>query len=417
MASELFFSVKTIGLSKQRGRKPSTIAMAARHNMRASQSERGAREHINPALSHLNEHIHGPDTPEAVAALAQTLMAGAGVAVDKLRKDYTQAIELLFSLPADTTIDTGLYFGACVDWVRARFGSVNILSADTHRDEPMPHCHALLLPLVGGRMAGAALVARAELAAMRDDFHSKVGKLYGLKKAARMDGATRGALVSAVLQRLNTTGDPMMRSAAWMAIRKAIERDPEPFAQALGVEVAAPARKLRTMAEIFTSKGRKTAEDQSLGFKPQKQSLGFKAKKDRSLSCVGFAHSSTPTATPDPEPKQATAWTEGLVQDRAEDQAEGRPAPAPPARAERPPPPRPQPARPPESNDEDHHGQTVTRVRDEDMRSGHWSEDLGEWVAAPSKGVGAARTTADVWVSSVLQGRHERWRGANVKRC
>ena len=89
MASELFFSVKTIGLSKQRGRKPSTIAMAARHNMRASQSERGAREHINPALSHLNEHIHGPDTPEAVAALAQTLMAGAGVAVDKLRKDYT----------------------------------------------------------------------------------------------------------------------------------------------------------------------------------------------------------------------------------------------------------------------------------------------------------------------------------------
>lgn len=406
MASELFFSVKSIGLSKRSGRKPSTIAMAARHNMRASQNERGARAHIDPALSHLNEHIQGPDTPEAVAALAQALMAGAGVAVDKLRKDYTQAIELLFSLPADTTIDTGRYFAACVDWVRARFGADNILSADIHRDEAMPHCHVLLLPLVGGRMAGAALVARAELAAMRDDFHSKVGKLYGLKKAARMDGATRGALVAAVLERLNATSDPMMHSPAWMAIRKAIERNPEPFAQALGVEVAAPARRLRTVAAIFTGKGRKTAEDQNLGFEPHKQNLGFKAKKDRKLSCVGFAQSAAPIATPEPEHGQAVELVEELTRDDDAGPARCHQA-APPDR--RPPPPaaaparpRPVPPRPPEPHNDDDHHQTVTRVRDADMAVGHWCEELGEWVAAPSKGVGAARAAADAWVSAAL---------------
>lgn len=161
VASSLYFSVGTIGLSTKGGRKPSSIVMAARHNMRASQNERGERANINPALSHLNRHLRGPSTPEMVAAVALSTMAAAGVAVDKLRKDYAQAVELLFSLPPDTQIDTGRYFVACVEWAERRFGAGHILSADVHHDETAPHCHVLVLPLVDGRMVGSALVARA----------------------------------------------------------------------------------------------------------------------------------------------------------------------------------------------------------------------------------------------------------------
>ena len=110
MSDTLFFAVGTIGQSKRAGRKPSTLLGAARHNQRAIQAERGGRRHIDPTRSNLNETIAGPATPDAVVALALALMTAAGVKVDKLRKDHTQAVELLFSLPPDTTIDTGEYF-------------------------------------------------------------------------------------------------------------------------------------------------------------------------------------------------------------------------------------------------------------------------------------------------------------------
>jgi hypothetical protein len=173
----LFFSVGTIGLSTRSGRSPSTLLSAARHNKRAQQRERGSRWHIDAALSYKNENLVGPDTPEGVAALARTMMEAAGVA--KLRRDYTQAIELLFSMPPDTPIDTGVYFRRCVDWAGGKFGAGNILSADIHRDESAPHCHVLVLPLVAGKMCGSALVAKGETAKLRESFGREVAPLCG----------------------------------------------------------------------------------------------------------------------------------------------------------------------------------------------------------------------------------------------
>lgn len=109
-------------------------------------------------------------------------MAAAGVAVDKLRKDYTQAVELLFSLPPDTAINTQEYFERCVVWVERHFGAGNILSADVHRDEAAPHCHVLVLPLVDGQMRGANLLALSHVARLRDDFDKEVAKHYGMRR-------------------------------------------------------------------------------------------------------------------------------------------------------------------------------------------------------------------------------------------
>lgn len=319
MSSMLFFSVGTIGQSTRLGRKPSTLLGAARHNHRAIQAERGARSHIDPTRTHLNESIAGPDTPEAVVALAKSLMTEAGVAINELRKDYAQAVELLFSLPADTSIDTDDYFRRCLTWAGEKFGCCNVLSATIHRDEASPHCHVLILPLANGRMRGSHLITRPALAALRKSFAQVVARVFGLKEPPRrLSGATHGQAVGMVLEKLESSHDAILKSGLWSTVRRDIERDPARFIAALGLELPterlATKKPVRTMTQIFTSPGKGGKIERgsnAIGFDSlqdvsQKASVGQRSLKPigfedgpktlrlkhRNLSCVGFAQES-----------------------------------------------------------------------------------------------------------------------------
>jgi hypothetical protein len=297
LSSDYLFAVGTIGLSKCNGRKPSTLLQAARHNRRAIQAEQGARGHIDPSRIVLNETLAGPATPAEVAALAKALMAGAGVDVAKLRKDYTQAIEVLFCLPPDTAIDDGHYFRRCVEWAGQHFGVVNILSADIHRDEAAPHCHVLVLPLVNNKMVGSALKGRKETAAMRESFYSTVAKSFGLKKpVSRLVGAARGQAVAAVHQALETMQDGLLHSALRETVNRMIERDPAPFMAALGltVEAAKPAKQPKTMAEIFTSPGKGAKTIAIERKRPKTIAIEKAQEKHQSLPCVVFGEPAPP---------------------------------------------------------------------------------------------------------------------------
>lgn len=218
----------------------------------------GAGGSIDATRSHLNYRLAGPESPEAVAELARERMAAAGVT--KMRKDGVRAIEAVFSLPAGAIVDERAYFGDCVAWAADRFvGLDNILSADVHLDESQRHLHVLMLPLVGGRMVGSDLVGGpAKLKAHQAVFYEAVASRYGLRKApARLQGAGKAAAAAAVLAKLRQLNDPALRSATWATLRDAIERDPAPWAMALGIDLdARTPRRMKTMAEIFTSTGR-----------------------------------------------------------------------------------------------------------------------------------------------------------------
>ena len=304
MSGAFFFAVGSIGLSTREGRKPSTLLQAARHNRRQIQAEQGARSHIDSGRTCQNETIAGPDTPEAVAALALGMMAGAGVVVSKLRKDYTQAVELLFSLAPDTTVNTGDYFRRCVTWAADHFGGDNILSADIHRDESAPHCHILILPMVDGRHRGSTLITRPALAKLRESFAKDVARLFGLRAPpGRMSGAMRGQAVRMVLQRLESTQDAILKSALWLTVRRAIERDPAQYLAALGIELTAVTteRKPKTMAQIFTSPGKGGKVERAskqVNVKP----IGFDSdhQKDRNLCSLGFPQNPPPPAPTKP---------------------------------------------------------------------------------------------------------------------
>jgi hypothetical protein len=244
------------------------ITKAARHNRREIQAEVGASDNIDPTRSVLNETLCGPPTADGVAALATELMSAAGVG--KLRKNGVRGVEVLFSLPADHGLDDGAYFRDCVAWAASHFGGAsNILSADIHRDEAAPHCHVLLLPILNGRMVGSDMVGdKRKLLDTQQRFHQAVASRYGLKKAPhRLTGATKAAAVSAVLDKLRNGSDGALRSKLWPQLRETIEADPGPFMLALGIVVERPAKRLRTMTQVFTSPGRgKAREEKPIGF-------------------------------------------------------------------------------------------------------------------------------------------------------
>ena len=361
MNSDYLFAVGTIGLSKCNGRKPSTLLQAARHNRRAIQAEQGARGHIDPARMVFNETLAGPATPAEVDALAKALMAAAGVDIAKLRRDYTQAIEVLFSLPPDSGIDDGWYFRCCVDWAGQQFGAVNILSADIHRDESAPHLHVLVLPLVNNRMVGSAIKGRKETAAMRESFFVNVAKVFGLKKpVGRLMGAARSEAVQAVRHALETRRDGLLQSALREVVNRLIERDPAPFMAALGVaiETARPNKRMRTMAEIFTSpgKGAKTiAIEQNLS---KTIAIAKERGKHQSLPCVVIGESSAAL-----------------------------------------------PCRTAIRAEPDQSFNDVVRVKDNDLDPALYDAETGDYFQLPPKAAQRQKQAAEKWVSAALSSR------------
>ena len=285
------------------------VLAAARHNLREIQSELGAGGTIDPTRMRLNVVMHGPGDAADVAALAKARMQAAGVG--KLRKDAVQAIELVFSLPPGHVVDTRHYFADCLAWAGARFGADNILSAVAHHDEAAPHMHVLLLPLVGNKMAGSELVGnRRTLADMQAAFHAAVASHHGLRKAPkRLAGHSKDAAAHLVLKHLRAANDGVLRSAAWPTIRDAIERDPAPFMDALGLHLTAPQKPPKTMAQIFTSKGKGPRRElpKPIGFDDGESTEPYRVsapKKDRTLCSVGFGPNQTPATAPN-LPKKA----------------------------------------------------------------------------------------------------------------
>lgn len=341
------------------------ITVAARHNRRVIQAEMGATGSIDPTRSCLNETLVGPSAAADVGQLAKDLMTAAGVV--KLRKDAVMGLEIVFSLPHGHALDDRAYFAACAEWAGAAFGGAhNVLSVDIHRDEAAPHCHVLLLPLIDGRMDGSNLLGgKQKLMTLQKEFHTAVASKFGLSKApARLAGTAKQAGAKAVLQKLRETSDGALQSQVWAVIREAVERDPAQFLLALGIELVAPKKPGRTMAQIFTSKGKGPAKEPN--------PIGFTLpEKEQTLCSVGFT-------------------------------------PKPPLSAASPLPARPAPARPPpavelpEPQIEDGAQVETTRVRDSDHDPALYDPDTGEYFKRPPPAARHARQAADAWVKSAL---------------
>lgn len=233
----------------------SGLLEALEHNKRTLQVEKGSFKHIDPEKSSLNYSLTEEKTPKEINIIASILMLEADV---KVRKNQVMAIEIIFSLPAIRhSQDNNPFFYDCFSWVKKHIPG-HLLSFDVHLDESAPHAHALVLPLVEGKMQGQKIIGnRGNLYRLINLFHKEIGINYGLSSTPkkRLSAVARKSLIRVILSELQS--DPIMKSQIWPCVRDAIQADPEPFAQILSIGRSAAIRKNeKSFAQIAISKGK-----------------------------------------------------------------------------------------------------------------------------------------------------------------
>jgi hypothetical protein len=352
MSSAVILKLKTL---KGNG----IIGKAMRHNRRAIQAELGASGNIDSTRSHLNETLTGLPTAKDVTQQAKDMISAAGI--DKLRKNAVLGIEIVVSLPTTHAIDDRAFFHDCAAWAGKRFGGAqNLLSVDIHRDESSPHCHIIILPLLAGKLCASRMLGdRERFNAMRRDFQQSVADVYGLQlPSSLLPKGVLKTIGSAVIDALKSKSDPVLKSKVWDCVRDAIDKSPIDFAVMLGIEIKAPAKRMRTMEQIFTSKGK------GAGF--EKNPIGnLKAVDSTSLNKTSPIGIQPPT-------EQQTLCSVVF----------------------------------PQTND---HGQTETeqiqRVRDCDLDPSLYDSDTGEYAQTPVPPIKQRRAMADAWVNNSLKNK------------
>jgi hypothetical protein len=275
------------------------VRVAAKHNLREIAAELGADGHIDAARIADNFTLRGPATADGVAQLAKSLMESAGVT--KCRKTAVMALELLFTLPAAGAIDPRQYFEQATIWAEQHFG-VPVLSCVVHLDEGAPHAHALLLPLVAGRMGGSDLHGgKAKLWAMQTDFHNRVGAHFGFARQAptkRHSMAARAAGMAMLRDCFQT--NTAMSDAAINVLLKPHAKDPEPLLVALGFVMPAPKAHAKGSFVAMMTAPCKPEPRNPIG-KARSNPIGKAvleaAPKSQPYTCVGIAFPTAPIPT------------------------------------------------------------------------------------------------------------------------
>lgn len=233
----------------------SGVLEALKHNKRTLQTERGAGANVNVTRTPLNYALTESNTPEVIAIHAKVQMLKAGIETPRI--NGVMAVEVVFSLPIQRhSQDTKPFFKDCYAWVKQTFAG-ELLSFDVHLDESAPHAHAVILPLVAGKMQGNRLIGgKGNLMRLINKFHVDIAKHYGLSRSdtKRLSSSAKLALEKQVLMRLKS--DPAMQSSVWPCFRDAIHNDPMPFAQILSIAAPAKEKTDKTFVQIMTSKGK-----------------------------------------------------------------------------------------------------------------------------------------------------------------
>lgn len=231
------------------------VLFAMKHNKRTLQNERGAGANIDVTRTPLNYSIASESAPDAIALHAKMQMLKANI---EPRKNQVMAVEIVFSLPIDRhSQDTKPFFTDCYNWVNNTFTG-ELLSFDVHLDESAPHAHAVILPLIEGKMQGNRLIGgKGNLMRLINLFYNEIATRYGLAKASRkrLNAKDKQSIERQVLTRLKS--DSAMQSSVWPCLRDAIQKDPMPYAQMLSIELEKPTHKAnKSFVDHKRSKGK-----------------------------------------------------------------------------------------------------------------------------------------------------------------
>jgi len=236
------------------------LRSAFSHNKREIQKELGARSHIDSEKIILNYSlVEMTSTDVLINKVNERIQIYEDNTGKSIRHDAVIAIEVLFSLPAcETNINSSDYFNDCLMWSRTNFCPAELMTADVHLDEAAPHMHVIFLCVTPSKLVASQVKGnKRKYKERKEDFFQNVAKKYGLAlPPEKLLKADRVRLAKQVITEVETSADPLTKSPHYQLIRSQIERDPAPFAANLGLEIITTPKKMRTVVQIFTSKGK-----------------------------------------------------------------------------------------------------------------------------------------------------------------
>lgn len=230
------------------------LLLALKHNKRELQHEHGASRNIDPSKMYLNYFLHSIGDAQQTYNYAMSQMALAGI--HSIRKNAVLAIECMFSLPVNRhDLDSRAFFKDCLSWVLVHFEGM-LLSFDVHLDESAPHAHALLLPLLDGKLQGDKIKGdRSRVKARQQSFYEQVSAKYGFKNPAliKLSKEDKRQLATEIMR--NLKNDPVMQSKIYQWVRDALFASPIGCAQLLGISIEPNQPKLKHFVDYKRSKG------------------------------------------------------------------------------------------------------------------------------------------------------------------
>ena len=163
----------------------------------------------DPTKAHLNETLIEMQEGKDYYKVYQGKVKNAsGYAESRPRKDAVKGIEVMLTYNArevDESFDESAWKKENVKWLQDTFGKDNVISAVLHKDEATPHIHAVVVPIVDGRLNASHYLggkgALSNLQTTYGEYMKRVGLQRGLKfsKAEHTDISRYYASVNAVI--------------------------------------------------------------------------------------------------------------------------------------------------------------------------------------------------------------------------
>lgn len=251
--SSFLFTIGVINSIKQ-------LKASFKHNRREIQQELGARSHIDAQKICLNYSLlKFEKTEDLIQRVKDSIEVHEEQTRKRIRRDAVLAIEVLFSIPvARPDIISDEYFKDCLAWTIEQFSPALVLTADVHLDESAPHMHVILSCVTPSRLIGSRIKGnKTRYQERTEHFFHNVASKYGLNRPPhKLLKIDRQNLAKDVISRVENSRDPMTQSPHYALIRATIQDDPAPFAMNLGIEIQTTPKKMRTVEQIMTSKGK-----------------------------------------------------------------------------------------------------------------------------------------------------------------
>lgn len=161
--------------------------------LKASQihNERLTDRHSNPDIDRSDQNVVFFKTGNLLENVRERVADIQAGQKRKIRRDAPVAIEYMITASPEAMArlskqEQEQYFAESLNFVEARHGTRNRLSAVLHLDETTPHLHVLVFPEREGKLDAKSFFKLPALTAMQDEFAVKVGRQFGLERGVRL---------------------------------------------------------------------------------------------------------------------------------------------------------------------------------------------------------------------------------------